>query len=86
MPWLIRKTYLAPRCPPYNLVLNSMLILDTSLGSISAPGPTLSRSSYFHIYQHMSIVSRGSRGGEGATSGVSEVSAEERIVPAASGR
>jgi hypothetical protein len=78
-----RATYLAPRCPPYNLVLNSRLILDTSLGSISAPGPILNSNNYVRTHQHMSIVSRASWG---ALGGVSEVSAEERNVPAANGR
>jgi hypothetical protein len=38
--------YLAPRCPPLILVLNSILILVTSFGRIRAPGPTRIHSSY----------------------------------------
>jgi hypothetical protein len=75
------RSYLAPRCPPYSFVLNSMLIFDTSFGSMSAPGPHLIHNSYFISYQHTHIISRGLRGVVWVVSGVSEVSAEERIVP-----
>jgi hypothetical protein len=40
-----RVLYLAPRCPPSIFTPNSMPILVTSFGSMSAPGPTRIHSS-----------------------------------------
>lgn len=72
-----RKAYLAPRCPPYIFVLNSMLIFVTSFGSKSAPGPHLIHNSYRRDRQHVVFCLADVVEGCRYVGGVSEVSAEE---------